>query len=84
MIYEFNERNNINNEKFNKKSLLKISIIEFNKRNNINNEKFNKKSSLKTSIETFIKKFNKKSIKIFFIEKLLRQIKEIYEYNNVI
>ena len=72
IIYKFNERNNINNEKFNKKSLLKASIVEFNKRNNINNEKFNKKLLLKASIETFIKKFNKKLIKISFTEKLLR------------
>ena len=72
MIYEFNERNNINNEKFNEKSLLKISIVEFNKRNNINDEEFNKESLLKVSIEIFIKEFNKELIKVFFIEKLLR------------
>ena len=83
IIYEFNERNNINNKKFNKKSLLKTSIVEFNKWNDINNKKFNKESSLRASIETSIKKFNEKSTKISFIKKLLRQIKKIYKHNNV-
>ena len=70
IIYKLNERNNINNEKFNKKLLLKASIVEFNKRNYINNKKFNKESLLRASIETFIK--NEKLIKISFTKKLLR------------
>ena len=72
MIYEFNKRNNINDEKFNEELLLKILIVEFNKRNNINDEKFNEELLLRISIETFIKEFNKELIKVFFVKELLR------------
>lgn len=61
-------------------------MYKFNKQNDLNNKKLNIKLLLKFLIKTFRKRSSVKLIKAFIIEilNLLREIKSVYEYNNII
>ena len=61
-------------------------MYELSEQNNLDNEKSNVKSLSKFLIEAFEEKLNVKLTKIFIVEasNLLRQIKSVYKYNDVI
>ena len=61
-------------------------IYKFNKQNDLDNEKLNIKLLSRFLIKAFKEKLNVKSTKVFVIKisNLLRQIKNVYKYNNVI
>ena len=61
-------------------------MYELNEQNDFDNKKLNIKSSSRPLIKAFKKKLNVESTKIFTIKasNLLRQIKSVYKYDNVI
>ena len=63
-----------------------IIIYKFNEQNDLNNKKLNIKLLLKILIKTSQKKSNIELTKIFIIKilNILRRIKNVYEYNNII
>ena len=63
-----------------------IIIYKFNKQNDLDDKKSNVKSLSKSLIKIFKEKSSVKSTKVFVIEasNLLRQIKSVYKYDDVI